>query len=328
MMHIENISAQYRTITGPVLAVENVSFTIRNNEIFGIAGESGCGKSTLLKVLYDLVTFPLELTSGKVVLETEDDKGSIKTFESGSIKKAWWDSISYVPQAAQSVLNPVYRLEDQFYEIIRRHCKGCRKKDMVEQLRQYMKDLSLNPDILKAFPHQLSGGMRQRVVIAMATFLQPGMILADEPTTALDVVVQRGILMMLMELQQKMKNTFVIVSHDMGVHYQVTQRMGIMYSGSMVELGPTEDIFASPIHPYTQMLIGALPRVGDKRPKEGIPGAPPSLRNPPPGCRFADRCPYATETCRASVPKMREIKTGRFVACHLLENNSMLKGEK
>ena len=318
MMKVENVSAQYRTITGPVLAVEDVSFQIKDDEIFGIAGESGCGKSTLLKILYDLISFPLELTQGRVLLEAKDGKGAARAFESGQIKKAWWDSISYVPQAAQSVLNPVYRVEEQFYEIIRRHRPGEDGKAMDARLRAYMEELSLSPDILKAYPHQLSGGMRQRVVIAMATFLRPSLILADEPTTALDVVVQRAILMMLMELQQKMKNTFVIVSHDMGVHYQITDRMGIMYSGSMMELGPTEAIFEDPIHPYTQMLIGALPRVGDKRPKEGIPGAPPSLRNPPPGCRFAPRCPRATEACRASVPKLREIKPGRFAACHLL----------
>lgn len=318
MMKIENVSAQYRTITGPVLAVEDVSFQIHDDEIFGIAGESGCGKSTLLKILYDLVSFPLELTKGKVVLEAKDGKGSLRTFESGQIQKAWWDAISYVPQAAQSVLNPVYRVEEQFYEIIRRHRKEEDKKTMDGRLAAYMEELSLSPDILKAYPHQLSGGMRQRVVIAMATFLQPSLILADEPTTALDVVVQRAILMMLMELQHKMKNTFVIVSHDMGVHYQITKRMGIMYSGSMVELGPTEAIFEDPIHPYTQMLIGALPRVGDKRPKEGIPGAPPSLRNPPPGCRFADRCPRQTAACRKAMPGLREIRPGRYAACHLL----------
>ena len=163
-----------------------------------------------------------------------------------------------------------------------------------------------------------SGGMRQRVIIALATFMSPNVVLADEPTTALDVVVQRGILMMLMRLQRQFKNTLVLVSHDMGVHYQITNRMGIMYSGSFVELGKTDDIFNDPIHPYTQMLIGALPRVGDKSQKVGIPGRPPALKNPPPGCRFAPRCPKATDKCRELVPEFREIKPGRYAACHLL----------
>ena len=164
--------------------------------------------------------------------------------------------------------------------------------------------------------------MRQRAIIALATFMSPSLVLADEPTTALDVVVQRGILMMLMRLQRKLKNTLVLVSHDIGVHYQITNRMGIMYSGSFAELGRTDDIFRDPIHPYTQMLIGALPRIGDKTPRAGIPGRPPALTNPPDGCRFAPRCPYASDRCRAEVPEFREVRPGRFAACHLVQEEA------
>ena len=168
--------------------------------------------------------------------------------------------------------------------------------------------------------------MRQRVISALATCMSPNVILADEPTTALDVVVQRGILMMLMRLQKQLKNTLVIVSHDMGVHYQTTDRMAIMYSGSIVELGKTEDIFNDPVHPYTTMLVGSLPRVGDKSQKVGIPGRPPALTNPPPGCRFAPRCPHATDRCRQEVPQFREVKPGRFAACHLLNEEVQKNG--
>jgi len=310
MMRLEDVSGQYRTITGPVQAVNHVSFDIQDDEIFGIAGESGCGKSTLLKLMYDIVRFPLELTGGRVVLKT--GRGELA---SGEIPKAWWDQVSYVPQAAMSVLNPVYRIEDQFYELFRRHRRGEGRQAMRSRVEKYLAELSLPLDVLTAYPHQLSGGMRQRVVIAMATFLHPGMIFADEPTTALDVVVQRSILMMLTELQRKMRNTLVIVSHDMGVHYQITNRLGIMYSGNLVELSPTEEIFARPLHPYTRMLIGALPRVGDRAEREGIAGAPPSLRNPPPGCRFAPRCKYARPACSESVPELIEIEPGRYAAC-------------
>ena len=314
MMRIEDVSGQYQTITGPVKAVNHVSFEILDNEIFGIAGESGCGKSTLLKLLYDTVSFPLELSSGRIVLKTQKN-GVEHEYVSGEISKVWWDKISYVPQAAMSVLNPVYRIEDQFYELFHRHRRSEDRRVMRARIEKYLMELNLPLDILKTYPHQLSGGMRQRVVIAMATFLQPDMIFADEPTTALDVVVQRNILMMLTELQKKMKNTLVIVSHDMGVHYQITNRMGIMYSGSLVEMGPTEDIFSRPLHPYTRMLISALPRVGDHSQREGIPGAPPSLRNPPPGCRFAPRCKYARPECTQSVPEFTEVEPGRFAAC-------------
>ncbi len=318
MLKIDNVSAQYRTISGPVKAIENISFTIFENEIFGIAGESGCGKSTLIKVLYDLISFPLELTKGKVEMGYKSSQGKEITVSSGNIKNAWWEGISYVPQAAMSVLNPVYKIEDQFFEVIQRHQKKVNKQEMYTKIKDYLQELDLPESVLKAYPHQLSGGMRQRVIIALATFLHPNFILADEPTTALDVVVQKNIILLLMDLQEKMKNSLVIVSHDMGVHYQMTHRMAIMYAGSVVELGKTNDIFSDPLHPYTKMLISALPRVGDKNPREGIPGSPPSLKNPPPGCRFAQRCSMAQPSCNDAIPEFREIRPGRFVACHLL----------
>ena len=320
MLKIDHLSASYKTIDGNVHVVKDVDFEIRDNEVFGIAGESGCGKSTLLKTLYDIIEFPLEIDSGKVILSGTKN-GQDFRFESGQIRNSWWNQISYVPQAAQSVLNPIVRLKDQFLDSIPKESKEETPAQTLARVAKYMEGLGLSPDALDAFPFQLSGGMRQRAVIALATFMSPNVVLADEPTTALDVVVQRGILMMLMDLQKQFKNTLVIVSHDMGVHYQITDRMGIMYSGSFVELGPTEDIFEDPIHPYTRMLIGALPRVGDKSQKVGIPGRPPALKNPPPGCRFAARCPKATDKCRQDPPPaFREIRPGRYAACHYLES--------
>lgn len=319
MLKIDHLSASYKTIDGNVHVVKDCNFEIKENEIFGIAGESGCGKSTLLKTLYDIIEFPLEIDSGKVIL-TGTKNGKEFRFESGEIRKTWWNNIAYVPQAAQSVLNPITRLKKQFLDSIPEEDK---KNETPEQtlarVADYLKELSLSPDVLEAFPFQLSGGMRQRVIIALASFMSPSVILADEPTTALDVVVQKGILMMLMKLQRHLKNTIVIVSHDMGVHYQITDRMGIMYSGSFVELGKTEDIFNNPRHPYTKLLIGALPTVGDKSAKKGIEGRPPSLKNPPPGCRFAPRCPQAKPECTQSVPEFREIAPGHFAACHFLK---------
>ncbi len=322
MMRINHVSAKYKTITGDVLSLKDINFEIKDDEIFGIAGESGCGKTTLLKVLYDIINYPLELSEGSVELEYATHAGEKKRLvtdqRANGIKESWWDAISYVPQAAMSVLNPVYRIEEQFYELFRRHRKNEGRREMHRRVNQYLDELSLPRDVLKSYPHQLSGGMRQRVVIAMATFLQPSMIFADEPTTALDVVVQKSILMMLMELQSKMKNSLVIVSHDIGVHYQITNRMGIMYSGSMVELGPTDQLFEAPLHPYTQMLIRSLPKIGDKSQRVGIQGGPPDLRNPPPGCRFAPRCKLAKPECSLLVPGLAEIEPGRFAACHLL----------
>jgi peptide/nickel transport system ATP-binding protein len=316
MLKVENLSTSYKTIDGDVQVLQNLNFEIYENEIFGIAGESGCGKTTLLKVLYDIIDFPLQIEQGRVVLSGEKN-GKPFSYESGRIRDAWWKHISYVPQAAQSVLNPITRLKSQFLDSIpEEDRKNETEEETLKRVADYLEELSLSKDLLDAFPFQLSGGMRQRVIIALATFMSPNVVLADEPTTALDVVVQRGILMMLMRLQRELKNTLVVVSHDMGVHYQVTTRMGIMYSGSFAELGRTDEIFEDPIHPYTQMLIGALPRVGDSRARVGIPGRPPALTDPPPGCRFAPRCPHAAKRCTEEIPEFREVRPGRFAACH------------
>ena len=303
MLKVENLSTSYKLIDGDVHVLNDLNFEIHDNEIFGIAGESGCGKTTLLKTLYDIIEFPLEIDKGKVILSGE----------SGNIQKTWWNNISYVPQAAQSVLNPIVRLKKQFLDSIpQEDRKNETKEQTLARVAKYLEELNLSPDILESYPFQLSGGMRQRVIIALATFMSPNVVLADEPTTALDVVVQKGILKMLMRLQKQLKNTMVIVSHDMGVHYQITDRMAIMYSGSIIELGPTDAIFNDPIHPYTKMLVDSLP------------GRPPALKNPPPGCRFAARCPHATDRCRQEIPEFIEVKPGRFAACHLLKK----EGEK
>ena len=318
MLQVDHLSTSYKTINGNIPTITNMNFTIHDDEIFGIAGESGCGKTTLLKALYDIIEYPIQIDSGKVILSGSKN-GQDFRYESGHIRDAWWDKISYVPQAAQSVLNPITHLSSQFIDSIpEAQKKNETKQQTLDRCAEYLKQLDLSPDLLGAYPFQLSGGMRQRVIIALATFMSPNVVLADEPTTALDVVVQRGILIMLMQLQRKLKNTMILVSHDMGVHYQITKRMGIMYSGNFVELGSTEDIFNDPIHPYTQMLIGALPKVGDKSQKAGIPGRPPAFINPPKGCRFAPRCPKATEECRECVPEFVEVRPGRFAACHLL----------
>ena len=238
MLKVENLSASYQTVNGDIHVLKDLNFTINDNEIFGIAGESGCGKTTLLKTLYDIVEFPLVIDQGKVIFSGEKN-GQKFSFESGDIRKTWWNNISYVPQAAQSVLNPIVRLKQQFLDSIpKEDRKNETEQETLARVGKYLEELSLSPDVLEAFPFQLSGGMRQRVIIALATFMGPRLVLADEPTTALDVVVQRGILMMLMHLQKQLKNTMVIVSHDMGVHYQITDRMAIMYSGSrLVSLG-------------------------------------------------------------------------------------------
>ena len=195
--------------------------------------------------------------------------------------------------------------------------KAVGKTAIRERVATYLKELELPVEVLKSYPHQLSGGMKQRVLVALGTFLHPQIVLADEPTTALDVVVQKGILLMLTELQQQMENTLVVVSHDMGVHYQISDRLAIMYAGKLVEYGPTDLIFGNPLHPYTQMLIQSLPRVGDRAQRSGISGRPPNLIDPPAGCRFAARCPKVMEHCKHQEPALIQIENQHFVSCHL-----------
>jgi peptide/nickel transport system ATP-binding protein len=318
MLKLDHVTASYKMLDDDVVAVEDVDLIIRDNEIFGIAGESGCGKTTLLKVLYDIIEFPLKIDRGSVTLSGTRD-GKAFSYSSGQIKKCWWDNITYIPQAAMSVLNPIARLKNQFLDSIPEADKKRETREQtLSRVQSYLTKLDLSPEVLDAYPFQLSGGMRQRCIIALATFMQPNVVLADEPTTALDVVVQRGILMLLTRLQQQYRNIMVLVSHDLGVHYQITDRIAIMYSGRLMEVGETREIFANPRHPYTQMLIGALPRVGDKGTRVGIPGSPPSLKNPPPGCHFAARCPKAIDACRTLTPVYREVADGHFSACHLL----------
>lgn len=316
MLKLTDLRAHYATPKGVVKAVDGVTLEIRENEILGIAGESGCGKSTLLKILYGYVQPPLKVVSGSFEAEMALNGKTVK-LGLEDIRKHWWKYISYVPQGSMSVLNPVVRIENQFFDAVGKNHELKDKELIRARVASYLRELELPIEVLRSYPHQLSGGMKQRVLVALGTFLHPQIVLADEPTTALDVVVQKGILLMLTELQARMKNSLVIVSHDMGVHYQITNRMAIMYAGKLVEVGPTESIFNKPLHPYTQLLIQALPRVGDHSQRTGIAGRPPSLLNPPAGCRFAARCPKAMDRCRDVEPAFIEVEPNHYVACHL-----------
>ena len=313
MIKLNHIVATYTTVRGQVKAVDGVNLMIPSGIILGIAGESGCGKTTLMKVLYGDIRFPLGLKEGSVEYGFCDDRGVEVT--SASIQDYWFKRISYIPQSSMNSLNPVKRIRKQFTDFQTSQNKR-RKSDILEDVRAYVKELGLPVEAIDAYPHQLSGGMRQRIMVAMATFFKPEIILADEPTTALDVVVQKGILLLLMELQEQMQNTIVFVSHDMGVHRQITHKMLIMYAAKVVEFGETDTIFDAPLHPYTRMLIESLPTIGSDHTRTGVSGRPPSLWDDLKGCRFAARCPLATELCRAEEPAFKEYMPGHFAACH------------
>lgn len=317
MLRLRDIKAYYQTPGAVVKAVDGVTLDVGENEILGIAGESGCGKSTLLKVLYGSLEPPLKIVAGKVEAELKNERGKPVTLGPREIRKHWWRFISYIPQGSMSVLNPVVRIEQQFLDAVSRKQQFTNKREIHERISSYLKELQLSIEVLNAYPHQLSGGMRQRVLVALGTFLHPEIVLADEPTTALDVVTQKGVLLMLAQAREQMKNSLVIVSHDIGLHYQIAHRIAIMYNGKIVEVGPTERVFEMPLHPYTQMLIQSLPRVGDHKHRQGISGRPPSLIDPPAGCRFAARCPFVMDSCREEMPPLLEIEPDHFVACYL-----------
>jgi len=297
-----------------VHAVNDVSLQVKKGEVLGIAGESGCGKSTLAKTIYGFILPPLTVRKGSVIFKVDDKEYNILNMSLDERRRRlWWKIISYIPQNAMNVLNPVERIRDHFIEIFRYHSNHVD----IGFVERFIESIGLKKDVLNAYPHQLSGGMRQRIVIALALILSPLIVIADEPTTAVDVVLQRGILQLLLEFHKKYNNTMILITHDMGVHAMVTDRVAVMYAGNIVEVGKTSEIFEKPLHPYTQALINSLPRIGDKSPRAGLAGSPPDLRSPPPGCRFHPRCPFAMDICRREKPPLIEVEKGHFAACWL-----------
>ena len=300
-----------------VKAVNEVDLDIQENEIYGIAGESGCGKTTLLKTLAAATEPPLRVVGGKVIYHIAGEAVDVSTLSAEEKRRLRLEYIAYVPQGSMSVLNPVAKIKDTYRDFIESHVSANQKVEAYELARTHISELGLPVKILDAYPHQLSGGMRQRVTIALATLLSPRIIIGDEPTTALDVVVQRGVVQLLREVQRKLQNTIILVTHDMGVHANVADRIGIMYAGKIVEEAPTENIFGEPAHPYTQYLINSLPKFGDKTIRESVPGSPPSLANLPSGCPFHPRCPHVKDVCKEQMPGFTALGKNHKVTCWL-----------
>ncbi len=316
----KHLKAYYITqsygIERTVKAVDDISIKIKEKEVLGIAGESGCGKSTLLKVLLGTIDPPLKIVDGTMQYEFEESY-NVLSMSKDEIKQIRWTQVSYIPQGSMHVLNPVRKIRDTFHDFIATH-QNLAKSETTKLSQDYLQKLGLSGQVMNAYPHQLSGGMRQRVTIALATILSPKLVLADEPTTALDVLVQRGVVQLLKEIQQREGSTLVLVSHDMGVHANLADRIAILYAGKLVEEAETQSIFKNPLHPYTQYLIESLPRLDDKTERSSIPGRPPALDNPPEGCRFHPRCPHAMDVCTKEVPPLVDIGEGHRTACFLV----------
>ena len=322
ILRVRDLQAHYRTrhsgVTRGVRAVDGVSFTVRRGQIFGLAGESSSGKTTLIKSIAGVIRPPLEIVGGTVDFAFLPGFGGLHRAPPAELARIRWRHLSYIVQGSMSVLNPVRRVESAFLDFAYPHIGGHRKQ-FEQQVIAHLARVRLEPSVLTAFPHELSGGMRQRATLALATICRPDFIIADEPTTALDVLVQKEVLGMMRGIQRETGSSILLVTHDMGVHAHVTDRLGIMYAGRLVEEAVTAEVFRNPLHPYTRHLISSLPRIGDDAPRAGLVGSPPNLADPPPGCRFHPRCPLATEICRREVPAMLEADNGHRVACFAVE---------
>ena len=305
---INGLSSRYSSTKGPVYAVDDVDFSLEDGESIGIAGESACGKSTLgLSIIRMLSGGKIE---GKILFE---DESLLDMSESDFDKKFRWKKISMIFQGAMNSLDPVFTIDEQFIEILKQHnFQGDSHKLILDAINS----VSLDEHVLKKYPHELSGGMKQRVIIAMALLLKPKFVIADEPTTALDVLIQAQIVNLLKNLK-KGGMSFMLITHDLAVLSEIANKIGIMYGGQMVEFGSSEEIYKNPKHPYTQGLLESIPTLKGNIPKY-IKGIPPSLLDTPTECRFIDRCPLVIEKCKQLPPKFKT-ETG-YVRCWLYED--------
>lgn len=312
ILRLENLTVYYDTPRGPVHAVEGITFALHTRERFGLVGESGSGKSSMVLTIMRLLKAPARVVSGAIWLESTN----LLTLTEAQMKALRLAQIALVAQGSMNSLNPVMRVRNQIALGLQDHGIKLTKRELDERVATLLAKVGLPPQVAHMFPHELSGGMKQRVVIAIAISLSPKVIIADEPTSALDVVVQRQVMETLKEAQREIGASVILVGHDMGLMAQFVERLGVMYAGRLMEVSPVREIFNRPRHPYTKLLIESLPSTETKGHFTGIPGLPPSLLNVPSGCVFHTRCPLAEGRCRAEIPPLREVAPETWVACH------------
>lgn len=315
LLSVRDLQVEYRTSRGAARAVDGVSFDIHRNEVFGLAGESGCGKSTIAHALIRLHKPPAVISGGQVLFKGTD----MLSLDARALQQVRWEQISFVSQSAMNALNPVMTIGEQIIDAIQAH-RPVSKADARARARELLDVVGIDGDRIKSYPHQLSGGMRQRAVIAIALALKPELIIMDEPTTALDVVVQKQIMEELQQLKDQFGFSVLFITHDLSLLVEFSDRIAIMYAGEIVEMGPSRGIFTDPQHPYTQRLMRSFPSLhGERRPLLGIPGSPPDLLKPPTGCRFHPRCDVAIQgLCREIHPSLTRVSADHDAACHLV----------
>jgi len=316
LVEVKNLSVTYKTRAGYTKAVDDISFTINKGEVLGLAGESACGKTTTALSLIRLLGSNAQ-TEGQVLINGKD----ILTMSQEQLRNLRWKQVSLIPQGSMNSLDPVIQIGNQIVEAISAHTRVPRRQAW-EMTTQLLSSVAIHPSRARNYPHEFSGGMKQRTVIAMALALNPLLVIADEPTTALDVVVQKQLLILLKGLQSKLGISFLFVTHDLSVIAEIADRIAIMYAGRIVEIGKKDDVLKHPSHPYTEALVNSVPKVfGDRQTLNSILGNPPSGIWPT-GCRFHPRCKYAFELCKEKEPQLMKSKTGSQAACHLISANA------
>jgi len=312
VLEVKNLTMHYKTRKGPVYAVDDVNFHVGKGEAIGLVGESGCGKTSIAISLLKLLPENARILNGEIRINGTD----VVPFSNKEMNTIRWNKVSMVFQAAMNSMNPVYTVEEQILEAMRQHKPHLSEVEMDEKIDHLFNLVGLDPGLKDQYPHQYSGGMRQRAVIAMALSCDPDLIIADEPTTALDVIVQDQLLKQIREIQKKLNMAMIYISHDIAVIAEVSTRVGVMYAGKMAEMASSELIFHRPIHPYTMGLMSSFPSIiGEKTELVVIPGEPPDLLNPPTGCRFHPRCQFATSICSEKEPEFKAYDDDHFAAC-------------
>jgi peptide/nickel transport system ATP-binding protein len=316
LLNVDGLTVEYWTGRGRVRAVDDMSFSIEKSETLGVVGESGSGKSTLGLSLIGLVPFPGRITKGTVFLKGKE----ICEMRAEELRNLRGTEVCYIFQDPMTSLNPVKKVGGHFVELIQTHEPKVTKEEAMERAKKLLKDVGIQPERINDYPHQLSGGMRQRVMIALAIALKPSIVVADEPTTALDVIVQAKILDLLNTLRDNYGMALILITHDLSIVMERSDKIIIMYAGQMVEYAPSKDVYANPEHPYAQGLLKSIPNIELSDQKlEAIPGSPPDLLDPPSGCRFWPRCSKAFDRCRREIPPLYKTGVEHCVRCFLYD---------
>jgi len=317
LLRIEDLRTEYALSDKiSVKAINNVSLNIRKGEVLGVVGESGCGKSTLAYSILKLVPPPGRIVSGKIIYYGWNPAKDIISLSERELQRYRWREVSLIAQAAQSTLNPIMRISEHFIDTAFAHGEK-NKNQIIDTAKKLLKQVVLDENILNRYPHELSGGMKQRVIVALSLLLNPKLLILDEPTSALDLITQKCILNMLSRIKNELNLTMMFITHDFSILAEIATRIAVMYAGKVVEVAPIDDIFYNPVHPYTKGLINAIPSiVGDVHKVKSIPGIVPDLISLPPGCLFASRCPYQSDICKREDPPLKRLGGERYVACH------------